>query len=384
MRFPFINKSLSAHSDRIERWLGAETVEQISTAMRGATPETRWYGSPIGVFGVPGRVFASADGDFIGPVEAGIEMSLFDHLEDVVRRSRSARLTKLGLRTRQHGGFSGYNDLVAEMTAGKTNTFVFNKVGTTGVVSATNSLWRVGNQPAAGAAASAAPGGVAPTNATTGAFPFTNPTNPDTQHIVSGAIATTVAGNVLLAYDRIFAVAKTMSSTATESVTGVPSRYQSTTGGAADSAESNFLFVECGTALGATAHNWTTCTYTDQSGNTGATLPSLTGNSSNIINRLDHPTGQWFAPLASGDTGIKALTQMQCSASVTGAIDFVIGHPYVFMPAPIANFMTPLDFVNGILNLARVFNDACIAFLEITKPATTATTYSGLLTTAMG
>ena len=112
-------------------------------------------------------------------------------------------------------------------------------------------------------------------------------------------------------------------STATEAVTGVPTRYQSTTPGAHDYAGNNFLMIECRTALPATAHNWTTCTYTDQDGNTGATLPSVTGNSSNIINRLDQPVGTWFCPLASGDSGIKNLTQMQCSASVaSGAIDF--------------------------------------------------------------
>ena len=58
--------------------------------------------------------------------------------------------------------------------------------------------------------------------------------------------------------------------------------------------------IECRTALAATAHNWTVCTYTDQDGNTGATLPSVTGNSGNIINRLDQPAGTWFCPLASG------------------------------------------------------------------------------------
>jgi len=175
-----------------------------------------------------------------------------------------------------------------------------------------------------------------------------------------------------------------MSSTATEAVTGVPSRYQNTTGGAVDSAEGNFLFVECGAALGATAHNWTTCLYTDQGGTTGVTLPSLTGNSSCIVNRLDHPTGQWFAPLASGDTGIKALTQMQCSASVTGTINFVIGHPIAFFPCPIANLIWVYDGINSAFNLTRIFDDACLAFLEITKPATGATTYTGTFDTVSG
>lgn len=366
------------HSDMLERWLGADKVAQLSSAMRD------WYGGPIAVQGVPGAVFAAPGGDFIGRIDAGQEVSAVERAVSVIKREARRRFARAGMRSRQHGGFASYSDLIAEASAGKRYDFVFNKVGTTGVVAATNSLWRVGNQPAAGAAASAAPGGVAPTDATTGAFPYTNPTNPDTLHFVLGTALATVAPNTLLLYDRIFAVAKTMSSTATEAVTGVPSRYQSTTGGAADSAENNFLFVECGTALGATAHNWTTCIYTDQAGNTTVTLPSLTGNSSNIINRLDHPTGQWFAPLATGDTGIKALTQMQCSASVTGAIDFVIGHPIAFLPCLVANFACQADGVNTAFNLVRIFDDACLAFLEITKPATGATTYSGMVTAVAG
>lgn len=381
----YFNKRLSAHSGRLERWFGAEKIESVSRAMlHGGGQGNRWYGAPIAIASAPGDILVGPDGDFVGNFMDGAQACAKQRFEDILKREHRRRFARAGMRRGEHGGFASYSDLVAEATAGKRFGFLFNKVGTTGVAAATNSLWRVGNQPAAGSASSAAPGGIAPTDATTGAFPFTNPTNPDTQHLVSASVVATVGGNTLLAYDRIFGVAKTMSSTATEAVTGVPTRYQSTTGGAADSAEGNFLFIECGTALGATAHNWTTCTYTDQSGNTGATLPSVTGNSSNIVNRLDQPTGTWFCPLASGDTGIQKLTQMQCSASVTGAIDFVIGHPLAFLICPVANYVCAWDGLNTAFSLVRVFDDAAIAFLEITKPATTATTYSGMITSVAG
>jgi hypothetical protein len=38
--------------------------------------------------------------------------------------------------------------------------------------------------------------------------------------------------------------------------------------------------------------------------------------------------------------------------------------------------MTPRDHVTGIFGLARIFNDAALALLEVTKPATTATNYN--------
>jgi hypothetical protein len=214
-------------------------------------------------------------------------------------------------------------------------------------------------------------------------MPFDN-VSPDTRHIVAAGAVASVAGNTLLLYDRIFQVNKTMSSTATEAVTGVPTRYQSTTPGAQDSAEGNFLFVEVGAALGATAHNWTVCQYTDQGGTGGVSLPSLTGNASAIVNRLDHPASQWFAPLASGDTGIQQLDQMQCSASVTGTINFVIGHPLCWIPIPIANLFCEVDGINTSFNLVRIFDDAALALLEVMKPSTTATTYNACVTTVAG
>ena len=184
--------------------------------------------------------------------------------------------------------------------------------------------------------------------------------------------------NSLLLYDRLFSVAKTMASTATQAVTGVPSRYQSTTATDADYIGDNFGFVEVGgTALAATAHNWTVCTYTDQA-NAASTLPSLTGNSGAIVDRLDHPLQQWFAPLESGDVGIKAWTQMQCSASVaTGVINFCIGHPLGFMSFPVINSLLPFDWLTNRDQAPRIFDNACLAFMEPLKPATTATTYTG-------
>jgi len=371
------------HSDRLERWLGADKVAQLSAAM--CNRDAKWYGKPIAVHGVPGLVYATKDGDFIGAIDAGYEVSAIDRAEDIIRRHHRMQRARMARVRRQSGAIGSLDQALAAYFGGGNRTFSFLKSGTTGVVNSTNTLWFVGSQPAAGAAAAAAPGGTVPTDATTGSWAFDNPTGGATQHFVFGNPIASVAANTLLLYDRLFSVTKTMNSTATEAVTGVPTRYQSTTPGAADYAQNNFLMIECRTALPATAHNWTTCTYTDQDGNAAATLPSVTGNSSNIINRLDQPAGTWFAPLASGDSGIQQLDQMQCSAAVaSGAIDFTIGHPIAFMPCGIANFVCEKDGLTTSISLERIFDDACLAFLEICKPATTATTYTGQFTTLRG
>lgn len=362
---------LATHSGQLDRWLGPGVAEGLSESMRF------WYGPPIAVAGVPGKVKVYGGGDFRGRINSGWHSSALDHIETALKR-HVRRIRRNLRKTQLSAGFASMDAVIAAESLGQIREFSFQKVGVTGVVGGTNSLWGLGNSPAAGADAAAAPGGEAPTDATTGAFPFANPGGTDTLHFRSGGVSASVAGHTALVYDRIFQVKKTMNSTGTEAVSGVPSRYQSTTPGAADSAEGNFLFIEVGvTALAATAHNWTACTYTDQGGTGGAALPSVTGNSGAIARRLDHPLYWWYCPLASGDTGIQKLTQMQCSAAVaTGVINFVMGHPLFWMPVPLAPIMVPRDGLTGPDSLARIFDDAAIGILEVNKPATTATTYS--------
>jgi hypothetical protein len=367
-------------SSKIERYLGAEKCEELSRHMKG------WYGPRIALMGVPGAVYLTPDGDFAGKFREGGELNFLDRAEMAARRlKRAARVASSPKRNILHAGFTSLSDLISEATVGgKKQELPYFKNGVTGVISASTSYWTSGGTPAAGAAGSAAPGGRALTSATTGALVFNNAASGDQLHFVSGNITSSILSQTLLVYDRLFDVAKTMNSTATEAVTGTPSRYQSTTAGAPDSAEGNFLFVEVGTALAATAHNWTVCTYTDQAGG-ASTLPSLVGNSAAIASRLDHPLGQWFAPLEAGDVGIKALTQMQCSAAVaTGTINFVIGHPIAFLPAPIANLTCIVDGVNTAFNLERIFDNAALAFMQMPASSATATTYGGTITLVSG
>jgi len=42
------------------------------------------------------------------------------------------------------------------------------------------------------------------------------------------------------------------------------------------------------------------------------------------------------------------------------------------------------DYINTALNLTRIFDDAALAFLEVNKPATGATTYNGIFSGVAG
>lgn len=362
-------KNPSVHSQRIANWLGEDRAEYMSASMRG------WYGRPIAILDMPGGIKIHGDGDFTGKFERGYFASAMDSLEAALKCAARAPYGQL------NAGFASVSDALSRASQGFSQRRQFNKVGTTGVVGGSTSLWRSGLQPASGTAPAAAPGGTAFSSSTTGALVFANPAS-GTNHLVGADVAANVINNSLLVYDLIFGVAKTMNSTATEAVTGVPTRYQSTTATNADYIGYNFGFIQVGgTALAATAHNWTVCTYADQA-NAASTLPSVTGNASAIVDRLDQPLQQWFVPLESGDVGIKAWTQMQCSAAVaTGVIWFMIGHPLGFMSFPIVNTTFPFDWLTNRDQAPRVFDSACIAFLEPLKPATTATTYTGRLVT---
>ena len=76
----------------------------------------------------------------------------------------------------------------------------------------------------------------------------------------------------------------------------------------------------------------------------------------------------------------QALTQIQCSTSVaTGSVNFVIGHPIGIMAFPVINVLLPFDWLTNRNQAPRIFNDAALALFELPKPATTATTYNGML-----
>lgn len=346
----------STHSDRIERWLGTRQCEEFSSAMKG------WYGTPIPVAGVPGNVWIDKQGDFIGPIDGGQEAPLHEYLWDRIKRSPGRK---------QHGGFA---DLTALQNSLHYDLAMSKTWGAT-ASSSWVSYWPWGPLPAIGAIGAAAPGGTVPTRDSVGALWFKNADTGKTLHVVGGNFLTTVQIGTLLLYDRIFAVATTMNSTDVEAVTGVPNRYQNTTGGAIDSAENNFLVPEVITTLPSIAHQWDICTYTDQNGNAGAELPVVTGISLAQVGRLDKAANQWFCPLAAGDTGVLALTQMQCTALLTsGTLNFMMGHPLAFFPMTIEGYAHLMVGINSAFNFSRIFDNACLAFLSLSQTATATTT----------
>lgn len=354
-----IVKRLSTHSGRLERWFGKEHLDQVSRNMRD------WYGGDIPLLRANGSVYARKGGDFVG-VGGSDFASYFDHLSERVRAFHRRQALTMG------AGFTGLPDFKFEaIKAGKRQLTRFNK---TVNGSSTNDRWAVGWSVGGGTAPAAAPGGTAYDRTSTGALTYLNPPDATDRAYFTGAelayrMTPTTAGSVLL-YDHLFGVTKTMNSTTAEAVSGVPTRYQSTTPGDDDYAGSNFAFTNVRTVLAATAHNHNVIQYTDQDGN-AASMPPFAGQSAGAVNYMDQAISLgWFMPLAVGDFGVQTLTQIQLDAAVaTGVLDYYIGHPIGWMPAPAFSqgFISVTDAVKNAFQMTRVFDNACLAFLTIMK-----------------
>ena len=380
----------STHSAKLERWLGAETLERISREVKG-------FYYPLPLHGVPGNVRVMPDGSFAGEIMAGEYFTKEDGAAAALKKIKAiaeqkykknkALSTLLDMiksgdsRLASVGAFASIDAVVAAYTGGKGQQNWFNKAGTAPTaINGCMDMWTNTGWPAAGAAGAAAPTGTTPTSATTGAMTYRNGVSTNSNHYLNWSLSASVITNSLLLYDRLFSVAKTMNSTATEAVTGTLTRYTNATTTAIDYIGGNFCFPSIPTTvLAATAHNWTVCQYTNQAGTTGQSFPSIAGISACAVHQIDLALGSWFMPLVAGDFGVKALTQMQCSAAVaTGTVDFVIGHPIAINACPIANLACLDDGLYTSMNLIPILDNACLTFLELPKAAASACSYSGI------
>lgn len=398
-----ISRGKPTHSDKLEKWLGKEQVESISNSFKN-------FYYPVPLHGVPGNVYIMPGGDFAGEIKAGQFMSKQDSARIVMKRlvkkagENFRRNRALGtlidlIRAENRamysvGAFASIDAVVAAWTGGKGQTVSFSKTGTaSNAVGNANDMWIRAGSPGAGAAGSAAPGGKAWSKSDNGGIVLNNGQTTDSNHYLNWTLTASVINNSLLLYDRLFSVAKTMNSTATEAVTGVPTRYQSTTTTDVEYIGGNFVTISNPTTvLAATAHNVTQAAsavwlYTNQAGtgskqlnNNGTAIQTLAGVSACVVGGVDLAVGNWFIPLAAGDHGIKEIDQMQLSAAVaTGTLDCVIGHPIAANACPVANMACLDDGLYTSMNLTNILDNACLTFLELPKPATTATNYSGIL-----
>ena len=396
-----MSRGKPTHSDKLEKWLGKEQVD-------GLVAQYGKFYWPIPVHGVPGNVYLMPGGDFAGEIQVGsfytkhdtaaaVLKRLMQKAQDAVVRNRALGTLIDMIRVEDKrlasiGAFASVDAVVAAWTGGKGQIIPFSKVGTAPTaVNGCIDTWQKAGFPVAGAAGAAAPGGTVPTSASTGAIRLQNIGAAGLMHYLNWSLSATVINNSMLLYDRIFAVAAgaALSGPTNTAVTGVPTRYQNATPGNNAYIGGNFMYPVNSTpttAMAATAHNWAVgagagvgCRYTDEA-SVAQNMPVIAGISSCAGSQIDLLLGNWFAPLAAGNIGVKNIINMLSSAAVaTAGADWVIGHPIAINACPIANLACLDDGLYTTINLAHIEDNACLGFIEMPKPATTATTYNGVL-----
>lgn len=237
-----------------------------------------------------------------------------------------------------------------------------------------HSLWKVAGFPAAGSNPPlfSAGSGYIPTEATSGAIPFVDPTS--NGHLARFGVAGATIGTVIL-YDRVWACSGFGTVVTTAQNVTTPGTVARDANG--DSLGAGVeLWGEVYTAPGATGATWTV-SYTDQDGNAGASATYTHPANAESV-------GQMFPfLLASGDTGVRAVASFTASVSsgTAGDIGITLLRRVAEIPITLANVAQVLDGV--ALGLPRLYANSCLA-LMVQCSATNTGAMLGSLVTADG
>jgi hypothetical protein len=281
-------------------------------------------------------------------------------------------------------GYSSYDDIIAELSAGKRFAESWNKAfTTTPVISNWYDLWPVGGNPQAGTYPGAANAAVPWDDTATGAFLHGGNVSPDTKHVLTSATMTVSASTLCVLYDRVLTYEASSISTVNQGFNNaLPAQRYISAG-----QPGLKVMVTGQTLLGATASAFSQLRYTDQDGNTLQSMPVSFGV--NVIVSAAAPTTTLparvvspstaaatvsispFMPLASGDTGVRLINDVTFSANNTGTLAYVLCQPLVYIPILTNGVLTLFDNVQQVANLPRVYDGACLSYMSYANSNTT-------------
>ena len=260
---------------------------------------------------------------------------------------------------------------------GNPENIFYHKVPRISGVAATNpiigrgcSFWTYDGMPAGGAVPTS---GAIPDLTTQGAIPFTPATGGRDKHLINTSITPFISG-VYLLYDRLFHEGGLdATSTAAQTVQGSPAtpaltRYTGGTG--------NIAYYEIYSQIGTTTTTLT-MTYTNQAGTGSRTSTiSIGGTNFREVTRMQR------IPLASGDSGIQSIQQIQLSASTLTAGNFgiTIAQPLAWIPINSTGTMGWRDYTTGLPGIPVIDPDSCLALMFIAGANTPPEIYGTLAT----
>lgn len=279
-------------------------------------------------------------------------------------------------------GFTSLDDLISEISSGKSNRFDWNKI--TGAAAYAAGRWydfsALGGTPVANAWAGTALAWRS-CNESTGngtqifGIPHGGNVSPDTKHGLNvsalTAVATGVPSQLMLVDMQGYYPGISMNVATLQTLTGTPTlRYTN-----GDGIRASLVVV---TTAGATAHNLS-MTYTNQAGTGSRTLPvTVSCTASAITPHVTHSGTAAnnygpFLPLASGDSGIQSVQSVQLSAaSGAGTAALVLYKPLLTIPLVAASIATERDLLNQIPSLPQIKDGACLTWLYFAGAATAA------------
>jgi hypothetical protein len=217
------------------------------------------------------------------------------------------------------------------------------------------SMWRYDGFPGPGAVPTTV---AAPTSATPGAMPFTDPGGGRQKWLMAAGICGPHSGGFShsLLYDRLLHIGGLDGTVATaQTVGGTLTRH---TGGVG-----NQIWVEIYTAVG-TGYRTITASYTNQAGASGRTTQAAPfggsagstppSNGTNVMNLL---------PLQAGDTGVQSVQSVTISSSTGTAGNFgvTVAHPIAFLPYSEAGGAIRNLATGGMPGIPAIEAGACIA-----------------------
>lgn len=209
------------------------------------------------------------------------------------------------------------------------------------------SLWQYDGIPSGGAVPPTT--AAVPTNATAGSLQQATTANGNDRFITYFGAMASMAGTVILG-DRLLHISGLSgTSTSVQTVGGTLTRYTGT------ESRGNEAWAEIYTQIGATARTLTV-NYTNQAGNSASSTLPLGGTGIREVQRMVK------LPLASGDSGVRAVASVQFdnSTGTQGDFGITIFRPLAQIPIPFAGGGGQISFIDKML---KIKSDACLSLM---------------------
>jgi hypothetical protein len=312
------------------------------------------------------------------------------HIPFVFERSRFQRLLEK-LRDDERGAITTYDGIINARANGKGEDVMIAKSSITTVAAFWYDTYRAaGNPPAGVYNNTTAPTVTATDRATVGAWTqyLTNPTGSDKKYLIALGWGSTSAQNFAILADQHQQAGLFRTSVTTAETVASPTNVVRTYG-PGTSGTGNEIVCTVTVARTTPTTSTLTLTYTDEGGASSAPAIAMLANADPVDRCLALPDqGSPFVNLASGDIGVRQISQGQKAATADAAGGFAaqVVYPLMFIPGVAANTYIERDAPMNIDGLIELANSSlvigCLKLYVFCNAATLGTLVASMRTCA--